>query len=106
MFKLLSFLTVTLIISHPPLVFANENNNIFCTSIGEIAGRAMGARLSGIPINDLLNIKFNPAIQAISQAIIKDAYSRPLSGSEKDMVKNMSDFRNEVELNCHKSLGE
>lgn len=115
MLKLLPALALALIFAQPPIAHAtqvpitqvpaqlDENNGEICSKIGVIAGRAIGAHVSGVPITDLLNAGFHPAFREISQAIILDAYSRPLPSSETEKLKIMSDFRNEMELKCRNS---
>lgn len=84
--------------------YGRDNNEIFCTKLGELAGRAMAARLQGKPVTELLVLKFDPAVHDIFQGIIKEAYLRPLAQGEDAWVKNMSDFRNDVEEHCRTTL--
>lgn len=100
----LAVLMAAIYMAHIPIVHASENNTVFCTKLGELAGRSMAARLQGKPLADLLQVKFDPAVHDIFQGIIKEAYRRPLAQGEDAWVKNMSDFRNDVEEHCRTSL--
>jgi len=100
----LAALTTIIYTAPLPAAHASENNAVFCTKLGELAGRSMAARLQGKPLADLLQVKFDPAVHEIFQTVILDAYSRPLVEGENAWVRNMSDFRNAVEEKCQTSL--
>lgn len=100
----LAALTTIIYIVPLPAGHASENNAVFCTKLGELAGRSMAARLEGRPLTDLLRVKFDPAASKIFQTIIREAYARPLVDGDNAWVRNMSDFRNDVEEKCQSSL--
>ena len=102
----LTALTTILYIAPLPLAHASENNAVFCTKLGELAGRSMAARLEGKPLTDLLKIRFDPAVREVFQTIIREAYARPLVDGDNAWVRNMSDFRNDVEDKCQSSLAK
>ncbi|MBX8801560.1 hypothetical protein HBA92_12420 [Ochrobactrum sp. MR28] len=102
----LAVLIAIIYIVHSPIVHASENNTVFCSKLGELAGRSMAARLEGKPLTDLLKVKFNPAVREIFQTIIREAYARPLADGDNAWVRNMSDFRNDVEEKCQSSLNK
>lgn len=100
----LAALTTILYTAPLAAAHANENNAEFCTKLGELAGRSMAARLEGKPLADLLKIRFDPAVREVFQTIIREAYARPLVDGDNAWVRNMSDFRNDVEEKCQSSL--
>lgn len=102
----LAVLIAIIYMVHVPIVHASENNTTFCTKLGELAGRSMAARLEGKPLTDLLKVKFDPAVREVFQTIIREAYARPLVDGDNAWVKNMSDFRNDVEEKCQSSLNK
>lgn len=101
---LLATITLALFAAQMPVAQADDNNELFCTKLGELAGRSMAARLSGTPIDDLLKVKFDPTIHEMFQTVIKDAYTRPLAQGDDAFVKNMTDFRNDTEAKCQQAL--
>ncbi|MGQ5719101.1 hypothetical protein [Pseudochrobactrum asaccharolyticum] len=102
----LAVLIAIIYMVHSPIVHASENNAVFCSKLGELAGRSMAARLEGKPLTDLLKVKFDPAVREIFQTIIREAYARPLVDGDNAWVRNMSDFRNDVEEKCQSSLNK
>lgn len=100
----LAALTTILYTAPLPAAHTSENNVVFCSKLGELAGRSMAARLEGKPLTDLLKVKFDPAVREIFQTIIREAYARPLVDGDNAWVRNMSDFRNDVEEKCQSSL--
>ncbi|MDR0252215.1 MAG: hypothetical protein LBI75_03425 [Brucellaceae bacterium] len=100
----LAVLIAIIYMVHSPIVHASENNAVFCSKLGELAGRSMAARLEGKPLTDLLKIRFDPAVREVFQTIIREAYARPLVDGDNAWVRNMSDFRNDVEEKCQSSL--
>lgn len=101
---LLAALTIIIYTAPLPAGHASENNAAFCTKLGELAGRSMAARLEGKPLTDLLRVQFDPAVREIFQTIIREAFARPLIDGDNAWVRNMSDFRNDVEEKCQSSL--
>lgn len=101
---LLATITLAVFAAQIPAAQADDNSELFCSKLGELAGRSMAARLSGTPIDDLLKVKFDPAIHEMFQTVITDAYTRPLVQGDDAFVKNMTDFRNDTEEKCQKAL--
>lgn len=101
---LLATITLAVFAAQIPAAQADDNSELFCSKLGELAGRSIAARLSGTPIDDLLKVKFDPAIHEMFQTVITDAYTRPLVQGDDAFVKNMTDFRNDTEEKCQKAL--
>lgn len=97
-------LVILYIICSPSFVFSNTAG---CSDIGAVAAQIMENRQIGVPISQIMDAIMGAIEDADSQAAYKEvvilAYEQPSYSTEEMRQSMVSEFRNQIELQCYKS---
>ena len=80
-------------------VLAEKEQNV-CESMGELAYMVMELRQEGVPMSHVMQISDSELVKAI----VVEAYDYPRFNSQEYKEKAADDFRNEVEVECYKTV--
>ena len=79
-----------------------------CSAYGHLAHTIMARRQSGIDMSVLMSIVEKQAqgsVKRQAQQLVIEAYDTPLSGTEENKQRTISEFADKAELYCHLSKG-
>ncbi len=89
----------------------NKDAEEFCQSIATFSERAMEVRQAGGAMGDILDKvnslkdeRFLEETRALMKNVVRDAYEAPLRSSEIGKKEIISEFKNQVHLECLKAM--
>jgi len=71
-----------------------------CETLGDVAYKVMELRQGGVPMSTVMQISDSELVQAI----VVDAYDQPRFSTDSYKREATNDFRNDVEVQCYKSI--
>ena len=86
-------------VAQPALAGAEGEQHV-CESMGELAYMVMELRQEGVPMSQTMQISDSELVKAI----IVEAYNYPRFNTQEYKEKAAEDFRNEVEVECYKTV--
>jgi len=78
----------------------SEEGEHICETLGDVAYKVMELRQGGVPMSTVMQISDSELVQAI----VVDAYDQPRFSTDSYKREATNDFRNDVEVQCYKSI--
>lgn len=106
--RLLVILIVVLAVMGMSFGTVSAEDTSGCKQIAELAAEMMDARQSGVPMYKQIEVINNePGLSDLTQLlerIIVDAYDSPRYSTQSHKKQAIDDFRNDVYLECFRSI--
>ncbi len=93
---------LTLVFAFIPItsVFAEDKDLVSCEQFEQMARTIMDGRLSGVSMSAMMAV---PGGSELSKLLIIEAYEKPKYSSEERKKEAISEFGNQIYLQCIKS---